>query len=139
VDTQRERLSVSDAAKLLGVTTEAIRQRIRRETIDYEKTEDGRYYVYVTPTQEVGNDVHNNLANAALLAHIETPKHELETRNEELRRKDTIIMSLTQRIPELEAATEPRGGHEKAAEEPGGGGVPPDEEKPVSWWRKLFG
>jgi hypothetical protein len=139
-----ERLSVADAAKLLDVTPEAIRQRIRRGTIDHEKTEDGRYFVYVTPSQGVENDVHNNLANPALLAHIETLKHELEVRNEELRRKDTIIMSLTQRIPELEPARETRDGDLTASEDAHRGGSR-EASEPVagerrerSWWRRLF-
>ena len=35
VNPDQERLSVSDAAKLLGVTPEAIRARIRRGTIEH--------------------------------------------------------------------------------------------------------
>jgi tRNA threonylcarbamoyladenosine modification (KEOPS) complex Pcc1 subunit len=53
VNHSRERLSASDAAKLLNVTPEAVRQRIRRGTIEYERTEDGRYFVYVTPSEDV--------------------------------------------------------------------------------------
>lgn len=142
-----ERLSVADAAKLLDVTPEAIRQRIRRGTIDHEKTEDGRYFVYVIPSQDVENDVHNNLANPALLAHIETLKHELEVRNEELRRKDHIIMSLTQRIPELEPAREARDGDLRASEGPESNTAPQEqqgsksepERRQVPWWQRLFG
>jgi hypothetical protein len=43
----KERLSVADAAKLLDITPEAIRQHIRRGPIQYEKGESGKYYVYV--------------------------------------------------------------------------------------------
>ncbi len=67
-------------------------------------------------------------------------QRELEVRNEELRRKDTIIMSLTQRIPELEPArdipSEPR---ESAVTASGNEENPvhPEPEKP-SWWRRIF-
>jgi len=53
VNHPRERLSASDATKLLNVTPEAVRQRIRRGTIEYERTEDGRYFVYVMPSEDV--------------------------------------------------------------------------------------
>ncbi len=79
---------------------------------------------------------------------------ELATRNEELRRreeehreesrrKDHIIMSLTQRIPELEAAPEPREGAPETVAAAGtqeGQGVetPLRQEESPSWWRRLF-
>jgi hypothetical protein len=65
----------------------------------------------------------------------------------ELERKDTIIMSLAQRIPELEAVSEPSGARETASEEPYSTHVPPTPETPVSghqerkrsWWREFLG
>ncbi len=41
---------------------------------------------------------------------------ELENRKEKARRKDTIIMTMAQRIPELEPAPEPREEPETASE-----------------------
>jgi hypothetical protein len=63
---------------------------------------------------------------------------------EESRRKDAIIMTLAQRVPELEAAQEPREPSQTVA---GDAGVaesrPPAEgaqEAPErSWWRRWFG
>jgi hypothetical protein len=69
---------------------------------------------------------------------IDTLKREVEDWKEEARRKDTIIMTMAQRIPELEPASEPRESPTEAAEEPGKGDVPPQEEQ-RSWWRRLFG
>jgi len=126
-----DRLSVPDAAKILNVTPEAIRQRIRRNTIDYEYTEDGRYYVYITPSQEVGNGVDN----AVLLDYVESLKQELEAWKEEARRKDHIIAGLVERVPALEA---PRDERESPA---GSSGMTervetPTEREPDSqpWW-----
>jgi|SRR5829696_3549275 len=60
-----ERIVVAEAARRLGVTPEAIRQRIRRGTIRHDKDDDGRLYVYLEPnttgvhygTQGVGQGV----------------------------------------------------------------------------------
>jgi hypothetical protein len=124
---------VSDAAKALQITPEAVRQRIRRGTIEYEQTEDGRYFVYVTPSGHVENTV----LNTDLRDYVETLKRELEIRNEELRRKDHIIAALTERIPAIEAPSEPRESPETASEEKEKGEKKPEEQRP--WWRRMFG
>ncbi len=68
-------------------------------------------------------------------------RQESEDWKEEARRKDTIIMSLTQRIPELEPSSEAR-------ETPVGPSDDKDQgtsagpQKPLqrrSWWREFFG
>jgi len=142
VNGHRERLTVADAAKLLSITPEAIRQRIRRGTIDYEQTKDGKYFVYVTPTEGVENNVHNSVGSADLRDHVETLKHELEIRNEELRRKDHIIAALTERIPAIEAPSEPQEAPVTPSEDAAKGTRPPDQQEPSqrrSWWREFFG
>src|SRR5215212_10864774 len=136
---QLDRLTVSEAAKRLEVSTEAIRQRIRRGTIEYDQDDDGKYYVYLQSTEGVENNVHNN---SALQDHIETLKRELELRNEELRRKDHIIAALVNRVPVLEpareASPEPSGEPVSHSENSDNGGVPPEQEERRSWWRWLF-
>ena len=53
-DVSVEPLSVAEAAEALGVTRDAIHKRINRGTIEYQKGEDGRYFVYVdTSTQRL--------------------------------------------------------------------------------------
>jgi len=137
-----DRLTVSEAAKRLEVSTEAIRQRIRRGTIEYDQDDDGKYYVYLQSTEGVENNVHNN---DALQDHIETLKRELELRNEELRRKDHIIAALTERIPAIEAAPqEPSESPVSHADgrDKGTGSAPPEQQEPSqrrSWWRAFFG
>jgi hypothetical protein len=141
VNGHRERLTVAEAAKLLSITPEAIRQRIRRGTIDYEQTKDGKYFVYVTPTEGVENNVHNRVGSADLRDHIETLKHELEIRNEELRRKDHIIAALTERIPAIEASSEPRESSETVSEAADKGTPSPEQQEPSrrrSWLARFF-
>jgi hypothetical protein len=65
-------------------------------------------------------------------------QRELVDWKEEARRKDTIIMSLTQRIPELEPAQEPRESPQTASEPRPDAQAPREEERPVPWWRRFF-
>jgi hypothetical protein len=64
-------------------------------------------------------------------------KEIITTRDEELRRKDTIIMQMAQRIPELEAAQEPREASETAFEPSTDTNSPEPQRR--SWWRRFFG
>jgi hypothetical protein len=105
-----ERLTVAQAAAQLGVTQDAIRKRIRRNTIDYDQDPDGRIYVYVD-LSEIAQDESSDASMERLLQvqhdDIEFLRRELETRTEEIRRRDSIIAALTQRLPEIEAPSEP--------------------------------
>jgi len=146
-----QRLNVAEAARALGVSQQAIHGRIKRETIQHETGDDGRIYVFL-PDEEVGdqptdnpvvNSVVNNYINAlksqieSFQSQIESLEHDREEWKEEARRKDHIIMALTQRIPELEAAEEPRESVVTASEDEAKDDVPPKAQKP-SWWRRIF-
>jgi len=59
----------------------------------------------------------------------------------EVERKDTIIMQMAQRIPELEPASEQRGSAEKAAEGTDRGDTPSEPQEPSqrrSWLSRFF-
>ena len=140
-----DRVTVSEAAKRLGVSEGALRQRIHRGTIDHYKDDDGRVYVYITPDDTADNSVNDSVSHALLdemrdrIRFLET---ELADRKEEARRKDSIIMSLTQRVPELEAPTEPRESTVSDSEDTSKGNVHQTDaaaEINKSWWHRLFG
>lgn len=85
---------------------------------------------------------------AELVTRNEELRRREEEHREESRRKDHIIMSLTQRIPELEAAPEPREVPEtSSARKPGvdplgdgaGAEASVSRRSERSWWRRLFG
>ncbi len=151
------RMTVAQAAQAFGISAEAVRQRVRRGTLPTEKGEDGTVFVLVdaertrTDTEGTSDGTTDKAFIEAYLDHalneVRFLRGELATRNEELRRKDHIIAALTERIPELEAPSEPRESSETASE-PSGSTTPPpppeapeEQEKPTSrpWWRRLFG
>ena len=127
-----DRVTVAEAAVRLGVKEQAIRKRIQRGTLVHDKDDDGRVYVYLD-TQDratgTGTDAGMSTLVQSLQDQIAYLRQVAEDWKEEASRKDTIIMSLTQRIPELEAPTKPRETSDTAQE--------PSERR--SWWRMFFG
>ena len=145
----RERLSVPEAAKLLGISEGALRQRLHRGSIESEKGEDGRVYVVITRDNNDDNAHNTDGEDPApdeitefLRQHNEFLRRELEVWQEEARRKDHIIAALTERIPELEPATEAPESPVSSSGSTDKGAAPPEQEEPSqrrSWWRVFFG
>jgi len=137
--TPRQRLTVADAATLLGVSQDAIRKRVARNSIEHEKSEDGRLFVYLYPseTREAADQDASKTALDIMQDQVEYLRRQLEVWQEEARRKDHIIAALTERIPELEPASDQRESRVEPSETEDGVEATPDEEK-RSWWHKLF-
>jgi hypothetical protein len=148
----RRRYTVVEAAKVLGVGTDAVRKRVARGTVEHEKV-DNTVYVWLDSGPDGGTTKrHDGGTNgggresleaykgqlAACKDQVDYLRSSLDEEREARRRADTIIAQLTQanaalaaRIPELEAPVEPTpsapsGGAREAAE-------------PRSWWREFFG
>src|SRR5829696_3456506 len=161
-DTPRsKRYTVPEAAKVLGIGTDAVRKRIVRGTIAHEKDDDGRVYVYLDIGHDEGHDVKEQAPERVeylreqigyLQGVIATRDEELRTRAEELRRRDQdlerrdrIIAALTERIPQaLEPPSEAPEAPEAVEEEtqsveprPATGGAQEGVQRP--WWRRWFG
>jgi hypothetical protein len=156
------RYTVPEAAKILGVGTDAIRKRISRGTISHQRDADGRVYVYLDTGHDEGHDVQDQASELVealreqigyLQGVVATRDEELRTRAEELRRRDQdlerrdrIIAALTERIPQaLEAPSEPpREASVPTSESPdraeprsAAGGAQEGSQGP--WWRRWFG
>ena len=130
-----QRFTVKEAAKRLNTSEVAIRQRVQREQIAYEKDEEtNRVYILL-------DDDDSRLDNGETTVEqqlINTLQEQLRLEREasaELRR---IIAGLTQRIPAIEAPQE-------ASESPLSGSEPrsdtqtPGHGERPSWWRRFFG
>ncbi len=143
------RLTVAQAAEALGVTVDAIRSRIKRETIEHVR-EEGRVYVILGDDQgelsiDQGADHSTNVHpdprdRDELVEELRDRVRALEDANRENRR---IIAALTSRIPEIEppASPEPRDAPETATEGEGRGEVPPESQEPAqhrSWLYRFF-
>jgi excisionase family DNA binding protein len=128
----RDRVTVQEAARRLGVKDDAIRKRIQRGTMEHDKGQDGRVYVYLEPSSvasrdaQGGNAVHGATQDTSydaflvgLQDQVSYLRSILQEERDARRRADTIIAQLTQanaalaqRMPELEAPQT----HEEAAQ-----------------------
>ncbi len=146
-----------EAAEALGISPEAVRNRLSRGTLRSEKRA-GRVFVLIdrdmvrhterhtgdTPTDATG------LVDA-LRQQIASLERQLEVSNEANREHRRIIAGLVQRIPELGAAPEPRDEPETPPEKEEGASPHPDtveaqagaqepgETARRPWWVRLFG
>ena len=156
--TADQRVSVSEAAALLGLSEDAVRSRIKRGTLRKEKAKDGTVRVVLgtgQPTDRPSNGNDRLTTDQApnqtgtrseaqaelvdsLLDQVAYMREQLAEEREARRRADTIIAQLSQanaalaqRVPELEAPPEPREGHATA----------PEQQEPSqrrSWLYRFF-
>ena len=131
------RFTVKEAAKRLNTSEAAIRQRMQRESIPYEKDEEtGRVYIILDGSEDRLDGVDTDIEHSIDRELISTLQEQLRLEREasaELRR---IIAGLTQRIPALEPGDE-RETPLSASEATSNGG--PGDQENRSWWRKFFG
>lgn len=142
------RYTVAGAAEALGISQAAVRARIHRGTLKTER-EEGTVYVWVDDEQHAEQRTNDAPDVVEVLREQNGDlREQIEFLRDELRRKDTIIMAMTQRIPELEPAERSPEAPETVTEQPGRVGSQtevegpqegePQESEPRSWWRRLF-
>ena len=169
-ETTDQRVTVADAALLLGISEDAVRSRLRRGTLRRETGGDGTVFVvlgtdrpasYQRPTDNRSTNQQNDrqTAGQSIDSHVdsrggsETYRDELvEALRDELahlrdqldRERDAsaelrrIVAGLVQRVPELEAAPEPRNAPKTASEGMVNSDDVPSEPERVSWLRRLL-
>ena len=149
--TTDRRVTVQEAATLLGLSEDAVRSRLKRGTLRKEKGADGTVFVVLgggengdRPTANGDRSMTGQQTDqpdpSLMRAHLDSLREQVdylreqldrerEARTEERRRQDTIIAQLTQanaslarRVPELEAPRATKDGHETTA---GGAEVAP--------------
>jgi hypothetical protein len=146
-------LDVGEAARELGISTDAVRKRIARDSLRSDR-KDGHVRVWLdVGGTEAGREaqVDGEALVEVLQDHISDLRVQLEAEREARRRADTIIAQLTQanaalaaKVPELEAAQSREETAEGAAEEseraePHSATVESQEPVQGSWWRRVFG
>ena len=140
-----DRLTIQQAARQLGVSEGAVRKRVTRGTLQHEKDDAGRIYVYldaggrrgVDGGQDEGVDPHSNTLISQL-------RDEVAYLREENRRKDEIIMQQALTMRQLTAASQERTeAPDTAAQEPERAEPHPATEGAQEgvrrpWWRKWI-
>jgi len=145
-----------EAADILGVSKEAVRKRVIRGTLRSDTEEDGRRYVYL----DAGGDESPTSAPDALISEMHSRIQFLE---DELRRKDAILLNMTEAMkalnrPAQEAPPEARESPQTAEEapdraepQPAMGGTQEGTEHPqqrggwlapvdkLPWWQYVLG
>jgi len=148
-----ERVSVPQAADHLGTTVDAIRKRVQRRTIPYEKDADGRVWILLDtgrPRQDTVQDTGKPQSDSAALisemrAHNATLQAQLEAERQAHAEARRLLMAALERIPpQLEAPSEPRESPETVEEqperaEPRSVTVESQESVQRPWWRRVFG
>jgi TolA-binding protein len=143
-----QRVTVPEAAELLGITAEAVRMRIKRGTLRSER-QAGRVFVLLgqgQPTEQPSDrpDEPNALISQ-MQGRIDSLERQLEEAAERDRENRRIIVALTSRIPAIEAPSETPEAAEAAEEQQGRGEAHSDapsaqegaQQRP--WWRRILG
>ncbi len=145
------RIPLREAADALGISKDAVRQRIRRGTIRSDKGGDGRVYVYVDVSAD---DVHQGGGRAPAVVdelrdRVRYLERQVEEERDARRRADTLLAQLMQRIPELEApqeaASDEREAPETVEQEPEAAQQPRSDASGSQmgtrrpWWLRVFG
>jgi|ERR671913_304746 hypothetical protein len=148
-----QRVTVDEAARHLGLTVDAVRKRVQRRQIAYEKDEAGRVRIVLDDGETLQDRSPDNAGQAAgqgeLVEELRDRVHSLErmleeereARTEERRRHDTLMAQLMQRIPELEAPPGERGSPEPGEGQAESRDAPQQQQAATSrsWWRRVFG
>jgi excisionase family DNA binding protein len=137
------RVPLREAAELLGVSKDAVRQRVRRGTIRSEKGEDGRVYVY---TDASPDDVHGHAPQDDSGVLVDELRDRVRFLERELERKDAILLNMTEAMKALNPPSpqEPSESPQTATEQPGRVEPQAQVEGPQEgaerpWWRRVFG
>ncbi len=143
------RYTVREAAEVLGISAEAVRARIRRDTLHHVKDEDGTVYVLLSGVERTygrtdGDGTHDGTALVeALQSEIAHLRDEARRRDErhaaEILRRDHIIAAALERIPALDAPAAPDSAPDSTeASAPPTAEAGRDAPTHRPWWRRLF-
>jgi len=147
-----DRLSLKEAAEVLGISEDGVRKRVKRGSIPHDRDESGKLYVYLDaskPEADTSPDGSGDPLPDRLIEELREQNRrlweELEHRKEEGRRKDHLLAAALERIPAIEAPRDEPHGPETPDEKPEGSETPEAAGGPEtvterrSWWKRFFG
>jgi hypothetical protein len=164
-----DRVTVPEAAERLGISENALRKRVQRDTIQWDRGEDGRVFVYLPPAGRGQADdqadghaggyaadqaTRHPVAPVGLVESLQEQlgylRGALETRDKELAEMRRLLAGALERIPAIESPPD-TANNPLSSTAPSGGPVTPSEHKgndtrtdnetpeKPSWWHRLFG
>jgi hypothetical protein len=116
------RMPLKEAADALGISKDAVRQRVRRGTLRSDKGEDGRVYVYLDGVPDADRPAEQDQASDLtdeLRDRLHYVEQQLEAERQAHAEARRIIAGLVERVPALEAPSEARESPESSG--PAGG------------------
>ncbi len=136
------RVTLKEAAAILGVSKEAVRKRVIRNTLRSDTGEDGRRYVYLDDVGDEPPTHERDELISEMRAHNETLREQLEAERQAHAEARRIIAGLVERIPPaIEAPGAPQTVEEAwEGTEPRpatGGPQTATQRRPL--WRRLIG
>ena len=118
---RRRRVSVEEAARILGISENAVRKRIERGTLDSERDGDTRYVLldadmpqHATDMPQHDNGMLDSMPGdiALMQAHLDSQMEHIEFLRRELERKDALLLNMTEALKTLSLRS--RGGSRRA-------------------------
>jgi chromosome segregation ATPase len=153
--TSRQRVTVAQAAEILGVTVEAVRGRIKRGTLDHERTDKSVFVLletdqpYDRPRPDIDQTADRLQSDSSALISakdetIATLRDQLEAERQAHAEARRLLMAALERIPAIEAPSDDRESSETVDDQQGGDqphsdapGAQEGVQRP--WWRRLLG
>jgi len=134
---ERERVSVQEAARQLGITESAVRKRAQRGQLRSEKVTEGkkeRLYIFLDTDKDKFPEPFRE-------RYVRSLEERVNTLEDEVYRQQAIILSMSETV---QALTTGSGASERPSEVAEGSG--PTEEPQASqeatarrpWWRRIF-
>jgi len=139
---ERERVTVQEAARRLGITESAVRKRVQRGQLEHDKEPGRRLYVHLDKQDKYRDRVRDSSYDVLV--------RRLENENEFLRRqlehKDAILLNMTEAMKALNPpAQEAPSEAQESDVSPGPTGTPTEATSGAQegvqrpWWRRLIG
>jgi uncharacterized membrane protein len=142
-----DRVTIQEAARRFGVSEGAVRKRVTRGTLEHDKEDDGRVYVYLDERDTRGvDDVQDTGVHPVSSALISRLEGEVEFLRDQVRRQQEIIAQQAVTMRQLTAAAQEEPTEdaqtveeepERAEPRPGAPGAQEGAQRP--WWRRMFG